>query len=172
MTESLDSRSGARFAASHRLACDFALSPTVHWKAFMGGAQYQIKQLLDHLRALDRYDIHYLARRVPEDTELDGYRIHRIGDRESTPRFGYTMDAPQLYRLLQRLRPHVIYQRIGCAYTGIATYYARRSGARIVWHASSDADMDRTVRPAERNFLRNWLRPRCSIMASGTPTEL
>jgi glycosyltransferase involved in cell wall biosynthesis len=129
----------------------------VHWKAFMGGAQYQIKCLLECLRSLDRYDVHYLARRVPEERQLDGYTIWRIGDGAAVSRFGYSMDARKLYCALRNLRPDVIYQRIGCAYTGVSAYYARRNGARLVWHASSDADLDRGVRPAERNFVRGYL---------------
>ena len=129
----------------------------VHWKTFMGGAQYQIKCMLDHLRVLDRYDISYVARRVPDVTEIDGYQLHRIGRGGRMPRFGYASDAPSLSCILRDLQPDVIYQRVGCAYTGIAAYYAQRSGARLVWHASSDADLDRKVRLAETNFIRNRL---------------
>ena len=73
------------------------------------------------------------------------------------PRFGYSSDALSLSGILRGLRPDVIYQRVGCAYTGIAAHYARRSGARLVWHVSSDADLDRRVRQAEKNFIRNRL---------------
>lgn len=129
----------------------------VHWKAFMGGAQYQIKCLLDYLRTLDRYDIHYLARRVPDDRELDGYTIHRIGDGGTMPRFGFISDAPDLYRTLRRLQPDVIYQRIGCAYTGIAAHFARRNGCGLVWHATSDTDVQRGMKVARKNFIRRHL---------------
>lgn len=129
----------------------------VHWKAFMGGAQYQVKCLLDHLLTLDRYEIDYVARRAPDDLELDGYRLHRIGRGNRKPRFGYASDAPELYCLLRRLRPDVIYQRVGCAYTGIAALYARRHGARLVWHASSDADLARNKRIGRKNVVRQYL---------------
>ncbi len=128
----------------------------VHWKAFMGGAQYQVKCLLDHLHSLDRYEIDYVARRAPDDPELDGYRLHRIGRGNRKPRFGYASDAPELYRLLRHLRPDVIYQRVGCAYTGIAALYARRHGARLVWHASSDADLARDKRIGRKNVVRQY----------------
>ena len=131
----------------------------------MGGAQFQIKCLLAYLQSLDRYDMYYLARRVPGERQLDGYTIRRIGDGNAAPRFGYATDAPDLYRALRELRPDVIYQRIGCAYTGIAAYYARRSGARLVWHASSDADLDRRIRPAERNVVRGYLE--ATLLAYG-----
>jgi glycosyltransferase involved in cell wall biosynthesis len=129
----------------------------VHWKAFMGGAQYQIKCLLEHLRTLDCYDVHYLAHRVPEDRELDGYSIHRIGRGHSVPRIGYIADAPALYRTLRRLRPDVIYQRIGCAYTGIAAQFSRQHKSGLVWHASSDTDVQRGLKIAKKNVLRDRL---------------
>ena len=129
----------------------------VHWKSFMGGAQYQIRCLLDHLRTLGRYDIAYFASRLPDESTLDGYELHRIGQGGPTPRFGYAMHARALYHGLRRWQPDVIYQRIGCAYTGVAAYYARRTGARLIWHASSDADLDRDSRVAERNVIRREL---------------
>ena len=48
-------------------------------------------------------------------------RIHiiRIGKRNKPPGLGYLMDAVPLYSALRRIKPHVIYQRVGCGYTGI-----------------------------------------------------
>jgi glycosyltransferase involved in cell wall biosynthesis len=129
----------------------------VHWAEFMGGAQFQIKCLMEHLRTLDRYDMHYLARRVPPSGQVDGHYIHRIGHSSRPTRIGYSPDAPQLLGLLHRLRPHAIYQRFGCSYTGIAAFYARKSGARMIWHASSDADLEPTIRIRERNPVRRTL---------------
>lgn len=130
---------------------------TVHWKAFMGGAQYQIKCLLEHLVPLGRYEIHYVARRTPTENRLDGYEIHRIGDGKAVPRFGYLSDAPALYRTLRRLNPDVIYQRIGCGYTGIAAYYARRNHCALVWHAANDTDVQLGMKVEEKNVLRQKL---------------
>lgn len=129
----------------------------VHWKARMGGAEYQVKCLLDHLRTLDRYDIHYLAHRVPGEGQFDGYMVHRVGHGGGRPRFGFVSDAPSLYRALRRLRPNVVYQRVGCAYTGIAAFYARRAGCRLVWHAASDADLQINLKVRQRNFIRQRL---------------
>ena len=123
----------------------------------MGGAQYQIKCLLDYLRVLDRYDIHYLAHRVPADRELDGYSIHKIGAGTTMPRFGYITDASHLYRTLRKLRPNVIYQRIGGAYTGIAAHFALRHRCGMVWHAANDTDVQHGLKVGNRNLLRDWL---------------
>jgi glycosyltransferase involved in cell wall biosynthesis len=137
----------------------------VHASAFMGGAEYQIHCLLQYLRVLDRYDIHFLARVVPAQDHLDGYTIHRIGDGGPMPRFGYAVDALDLYRCLRRLKPDVIYQRVASAYTGVAAYYAKRHGARMIWHAASDADFNRKIQVAQRNFVRTYLES--SLLAYG-----
>ena len=129
----------------------------VHWKAFMGGAQFQLKCLLDYLRTLDRYDIHYVARRVPAERELDGYTIHRIGNSQGMPRFGYSSDFRRLYRVLKELSPDVIYQRIGCAYTGIAAHYARRHDCGFVSHAANDTDVQVGLKVQQSNWIRDRL---------------
>ena len=123
----------------------------------MGGAQYQIKCLIDYLRTLDRYEIHYLAHRVPSESQIDGCTVHRIGRGGDLPRLGFVEDAPSLYKTMRRLRPNVIYQRVGCAYTGIAAFFARRAGCGLVWHASSDTDLHPNLKLAKRNVIRQRL---------------
>jgi glycosyltransferase involved in cell wall biosynthesis len=44
-------------------------------------------------------------------------------------------------RLLKRLRPDVIYENGGCAYTGIAAFYAKKTGCKMIWHIASDNDL-------------------------------
>jgi glycosyltransferase involved in cell wall biosynthesis len=70
------------------------------------------------------------------------------------------MDAIPLYRALRRIAPQVIYQRVGCGYTGICAWYARRHGARMIWHVASDSDLTRRGLVAGRNPLRPLLEKR------------
>lgn len=63
-----------------------------HWKAFMGGAQYQVKCILDALVPTGRYDIEYFARRTDPTFTPDGYRIRTIGSSGGVPRWGYLAD--------------------------------------------------------------------------------
>ena len=135
------------------------VSPT-HWKAFMGGAQYQIKCILEALIPLHRYDISYIAHRVDPDFRADDYRIVPIGDAGQSPRFGYLMHALPLYLALKKIRPHVIYQRVGCGYTGVAAYYARRHGARLIWHIAHDGDVMRESLIDGRNPFRRQFEKR------------
>jgi glycosyltransferase involved in cell wall biosynthesis len=68
----------------------------------------------------------------------------------------------RLYRLLRKVNPDVVYQRVGCAYTGICALYCRRHQKRYVWHVSLDNDLDPDIgrfpkifRPIERR-LRDY----------------
>jgi glycosyltransferase involved in cell wall biosynthesis len=66
-----------------------------------------------------------------------------------------------LLSALRRIRPDVIYQRVACGYTGICAYYARKHGARLIWHVAHDSD----VIPGQsldvgRNLLRRYVEKR------------
>jgi glycosyltransferase involved in cell wall biosynthesis len=132
----------------------------VHWQARMGGSQYQMHCMIERLLPGQRYDIHYLARRVNPDYRPSGYQVERIGHRSRMSSFGAWVDALPLYRRLRRIRPDVIYQRIGCGYTGIAAEYARRNGIRMVWHVASDADVTPMHARRGRNALKRLMEKR------------
>jgi glycosyltransferase involved in cell wall biosynthesis len=111
-----------------------------HWAAKAGGAELQVKMLLERLEHRDLFDVHYVARNVSPSYVAHNYTIHHV--RGYRPVVGsFFLDAPELLRLLGRLRPNVIYQRVACAYTGVAAYFAKRHGTRMVWHVSSDRDL-------------------------------
>jgi glycosyltransferase involved in cell wall biosynthesis len=122
-----------------------------------GGSEYQIECLIDALAAEGRYEIFYLARSVEPSCRPATYRIMRIGTRNKAPRFGYAMDALPLYRALRSLRPQVIYQRVACGYTGICAWYARRNGARLIWHVAHDTDVMLERLDPGRNPVRRFL---------------
>jgi glycosyltransferase involved in cell wall biosynthesis len=114
-----------------------------HWEAVMGGSQYQAKVLIEHLLVRYDADITYLAARTRADFRPSGYRIVKFSDLGGIRRYGAFFDAVRLYRALAHLSPDIIYQQVACAHTGIAAFYARRKGVRMVWRVTSD----RSVRP-------------------------
>jgi glycosyltransferase involved in cell wall biosynthesis len=128
-----------------------------HARASAGGSEYQIKCLIDALISQQRYEIYYLARSIDASHRPVGYQIVRIGTRDEAPRFGYTMDAVPLYRALRALRPQVVYQRVACGYSGISAWYARRSGARMIWHVAHDTDVMLQRLDPGRNLVRRFL---------------
>jgi glycosyltransferase involved in cell wall biosynthesis len=126
-----------------------------HPRATLGGAEFQIECILEALIPLGRYELSYVARSVDPDFHPEGYRIIRLGTRNRAPRFGYAMDGFQLYKVLADLRPHVIYQRVACGYSGVCAFYSRRNRAPLIWHVAHDSDLTNGLLDTGRNFVRH-----------------
>lgn len=112
-----------------------------HWSGSFGGSEQQISLLLEALTASEKYDITYLAREADPQFKPSGYKIEKIKFRRSTMRVGNMLDAVPLLRKLSQIRPDVIYQRVGGAYTGVSAYYAKKNRCRMVWHIACDTNV-------------------------------
>jgi glycosyltransferase involved in cell wall biosynthesis len=44
-------------------------------------------------------------------------------------------------KILKKIRPDIIYQRVGCAQTGIAALYAIKNQCKMIWHVASEYDL-------------------------------
>jgi len=124
-----------------------------HWEERMGGSQYQAKMFVEYLIDAGGYDIYYLARHVNHDFKPVGYQIIEIASPSGIRKYGELFDAFKLVKLLKEISPDVIYQRVGCAHTGICTYYAKKYNKKCIWHVAHD----REVTPGIGKFSRNWL---------------
>ena len=122
-----------------------------HWAASFGGAEYQIKCLLDAMDKRKGFEIHYLARNLNPEFLTEKYTVHWVGNRYQFSRHSHLFDAPKLYSTLKQIAPDIIYQRMGCAYTGIAALYAKRFNCKMLWHVASDQD----VTPLKINISKN-----------------
>ena len=126
-----------------------------HWSEMMGGSEYQVKCLIDKVVPTEQFEIHYLTKSYAPRFHPEGYKIIRVAGTRGIRRYGFFFDFFRLLKLLHQIHPDVIYQRVGCAYTGIAAYYARRNNCKMVWHIASDND----VLPfQEQNSLRSIIR--------------
>jgi glycosyltransferase involved in cell wall biosynthesis len=112
-----------------------------HWAKAIGGAELQIRYLVARLLEIPDIDLTYAARDLPVTLPDERYSLARIKTAIGMQNFGYWPDSWSLYRHLCRLRPDVIYQRVGCAYTGVSAAYSIRHRARLVWHISIDNDL-------------------------------
>ena len=74
----------------------------------------------------------------------------QVGHEKSIARYASIFDAPGLLRALKGIQPDFIYQRVGGGYTGIAAWYAGRYKAKLVWHISSDWDVQPMSEPISR----------------------
>jgi glycosyltransferase involved in cell wall biosynthesis len=124
------------------------LMPT-HFDAGTGGAEYQVKLVMDNIGNNKDYDIHFLCRRLPPNA-IPNNNIWKIGLGNTLGKFGTYFDCPHLYSVLKKLCPDLIYQNVGCAYTGIAAYYAKTYGSTLIWHIASDVDI------APELHIRPW----------------
>jgi glycosyltransferase involved in cell wall biosynthesis len=143
-----------------------------HWEAQMGGSQYQAKVLIDYLLKHYDVDIVYLTTLANPKFTPEGYRIAAFSDRRGLRRYGAFFDAVRLYRALARERPDVILQYVGSAHTGIAAFYARRHGCKMIWRVTNDPSVEPETaswrRPhvrLERLFLNFGIRNASSILA-------
>jgi glycosyltransferase involved in cell wall biosynthesis len=112
-----------------------------HWRAQMGGAEYQARVIAETLAARPDFEVFYLARHCAQGQGGDPYPIVCIGHNRGIRRRAVFFDAPQLWRTLSALEPDVIYQRMRQSYTAVAASYARRFGKRFVFHVASDYDV-------------------------------
>ena len=109
----------------------------------MGGAEYQVKCLIDKLIPLDRFDIIYLTKSYDKAFHNNNYKIMEISNGNSIPKLAglFFLDAFRIWKLLNIIHPDVILQRVGCAYTGIAANYAIKNGCNMIFHVSIDNDI-------------------------------
>jgi len=71
-----------------------------HWDYQMGGAQYQVKILMETLIDENKYDITFLTSRSKSGCETKEYRIIKIADRTGLGRFGFFFDTRKLLKIL------------------------------------------------------------------------
>jgi len=124
-----------------------------HWAACFGGSEYQLKLLLEILAARGLFDITYLARDVNPSFSSPEYSIICVSYKYRIRRYSFLFDARNLLSALNSIRPEVILQRVGCAYTGIAAYYAKNNSCKMIWFVANDSD----VCPSPGKFSLNYI---------------
>jgi len=112
-----------------------------HWSSKMGGSQYQAGRLVTALTKDPGNQVFFLSRSVDPDYRPGDYSVVSVASKFSLPRYRRVFDIPEILKQLRRIRPEVVYQRVGCAYTAAAAYYARHTGCHMVWHVASDIDV-------------------------------
>ena len=122
-----------------------------HWDYRMGGSQYQAKLLIEQLYKAHGATITYFTARATTNTDFEDHQVVCVGHTNALRRFGHFWDFFRLQRALRDFAPDVIYQRVGCAYTGIAARYAKRAGIPLVWHLASASDSSKA--PGVRQLL-------------------
>ena len=145
-----------------------------HYSSRMGGAEYQALLLVEALCRTQRFDVFYLCQRVAENYIPSGYTIRVAGKKYLPGQFSSFLAVKEVLTELNRIRPDIIYQKVGGILTGIAGYYARKHGVKFIWHIASDddvvpqwnANLKRAIRTVpERLFLYFGARRTTTIAA-------
>jgi glycosyltransferase involved in cell wall biosynthesis len=112
-----------------------------HWAGSYGGAEQQVRLLLDALILQGKYELIYVTRKAGESYKPEGYTIEIVRSSLLAEKLGLFLDAHALLEVLNKVRPDVIYQRVGCAYTGIAAFYSIKNNCRMIWHIANDVNV-------------------------------
>jgi len=123
----------------------------------MGGAEYQVKLLLNELTNSSDVEVWYLARNVDSDYRPESYEIRKVGNSTG---MRYALDAPGILKALREIRPHSIYCRVGTAYLGVAAAYCKHNDCKLVWHVAGLDDVNKaafSLRKLGFPMLDKWL---------------
>lgn len=105
----------------------------------MGGAEYRCKLIIDELYKYKIFDIYYLCRNSHPDYKNKKYKIITFGTKLGS--YGRYFDSFDLYKLLKKISPDIIYQNGGSPYTGIAYWYAKKFKKKLVHQICNDKSL-------------------------------
>ncbi len=116
---------------------------TGYFPFHQGGAEYQALMLADRLKSTSNISFifrnHWGKKNIIQDM---GYTLYGIKPSPMKRITGSVVfEASQLYRVLEKVNPNIIYIRGTSAYFMIATYYAKKKHCKIIWHIAHDNDI-------------------------------
>jgi len=115
-----------------------------NWEKTKGGSEYQVKLIIDYLKKYKNYDIYYIyTDRKYSVEEKNGVKYYTIPKRSKKIGKPYCLDFFRVNKILNIIRPDIIYQRSGSAFTGIAAYYARKNNIKVIWHIAHQKEIER-----------------------------
>ena len=118
-----------------------------------GGAEVQADLLCREFVA-NGHDVHYAydGGSAKPVSHTGNITYHSLPDHG---RLYVWLNAMALRRVIDEVKPQIIYQRVRSPYTALAVYWGRRRGIRVVHGISSDASCCRNTFPWNRAFLPN-----------------
>lgn len=128
-----------------------------------GGAEYQSYLLAKCLSKY--YEVPFVSIVESGHTiPTDKFKVYPIYKREILRKIlnrYFILDYKLLTKLLMRINPDIIYQRVGFAYTGIAARYSKQYNKKMIWHISSDNDVRKFRFHINRNILTDYIDKKC-----------
>jgi len=112
-----------------------------------GGAELQTYLLLDKAKNTNlscQYCFITNGNEYAKKSDITFYEIKksRLATKLGNVKFPY---AYKLLATLKKAKPAYIYQRGASVFTGVASYYGKKSDTKTVYHIASDSDVDRSL---------------------------
>ncbi|CCK81818.1 glycosyltransferase family 4 protein [Desulfobacula toluolica] len=126
-----------------------------YWGQCQGGAELQ-SHFIEQEAMRQKWETHYLFLANKDEYEnQNGTILHPIIKKKLWNKFGnikypYTLN---LLKKLNKLKPDVIYQRSGIAFTGIAAYYAKKNNCQFIFHIAQENDVQPWPIPWQKPYL-------------------
>ncbi len=111
-----------------------------HWSGNLGGAEIQVKYIMDYLRSHTTHELSYICRKtsMSNEEEMPIYKIDF--DNPVGKRFKIA-DRSRILKLLKQIQPDVIYTRVSSGYVGIASEYCQQYDCKLVYHIAHVEDV-------------------------------
>ena len=123
-----------------------------------GGSEYQSYLIAQELKK--KYDVFYISVGHDDDKvfDEDGFRIYTM----KAPSFFvfnnlYFLLKGKIFQILQKEKPHVVYQRVCYSATGIASRYCKNHNSKMIWHIASKPDAERFQFKFSKTVLFNYV---------------
>ena len=123
---------------------------TAHWQQAMGGAELQIKFLIEMLIS-ENFKVYYIY----EDKKTHFVNYHKlelrpIQSKIKSKRFGdrWVSLKDEVFTYLNEIKPDGIYTRTFSSWSGFATKYAVKNNIPHIWAVASDTDLPKIAHKA------------------------
>lgn len=124
-----------------------------HWSANLGGAELQVKYLIQELRDKRDITVYYVCRRSAVSVD-DGVEVIRLKAGGPLARYFHFVDYFSLMKTLKALRPDYIYTRVDLSYVGIAARFCKQSNCKLIWHIAHERDVSKYVLSDRRSYVK------------------
>jgi glycosyltransferase involved in cell wall biosynthesis len=113
----------------------------VHWSYASGGAELQVKKIIDHIINNElKYEIFFLCK-YTKQSKYRTIKIININNNRKFLKKEFIVDYFELKSHLNTIKPDIVYQRVGNAYTGFIAHFCKKFKCKGISHISSDSDL-------------------------------
>lgn len=134
----------------------------VYWEQTMGGAELQIKYAMKHAKE-NGYEVFCIFEN--NGKPLTNNDIHLLPVKKPFLRryFGniFIFHFFKIMRLLNKIKPDIIYTRYDCAWSGFAAFYAKKHKIKHIWAIASDREVASQKKIFQKNILyfieKRWI---------------